>query len=96
MAAGDDKEKLGNSIDTLNGISPDSEGQEEGVSILFTFIISIILIPLYISELENLANILNQLEECVEKLDEKASSLTDRIKEFLEENQTSNNSTETK
>lgn len=39
------------------------------------------------NEIENLNNLLNHLEDCVENLDQQASSLTDKIKEFLAESQ---------
>lgn len=39
------------------------------------------------NEIEHLNNLLDHLEHCVENLDQQASSLTDKIKEFLAESQ---------
>lgn len=45
------------------------------------------VIQLLFTEFDNLNTILANLEKCVDQLDKKASNLTEKIKEFLEENQ---------
>ena len=43
-------------------------------------------------EIEDLNNLLSHLEQCVENLDQQATSLTDKIKQFLEESRNDSSS----
>lgn len=45
------------------------------------------------NELQNLDAVLNQLEHCVDKLDQEASTLTNKIKEFLQESNSASQQT---